>query len=224
MCLGQCWCQPASSLVSLLNLCCLLLLLCCAVRYAHLFPLLSPLAFSWRCDFAAWEGHSPVGCWAFYSLEWARWSVKVLAGLQNRNVAFAQFLRSHACFFFFSPPCSARTPMPTLGHKPCYSLGVSLVTSHAPTTPFSATATLATNLILISSLLCFRQPKFPTQAWEFNISTFAWLIRFVSLLWRHCFYGKLMDSHVVFLIAETSHPWALRGEVCKQLKLAILHK
>ena len=38
-----------------------------------------------------------------------------------------------------------------------------------------------------------------------------------------------MDSHVVFLMAETtplppSHPRALGGEVCKQLKLAILRK
>ena len=54
--------------------------------------------------------------------------------------------------------------MPGLGHEPHYSLGVPLVTSHAPTMPFSAAATLAANLILISSLLCFWQPKFPTQA------------------------------------------------------------
>lgn len=38
-----------------------------------------------------------------------------------------------------------------------------------------------------------------------------------------------MDSHVVFLMDEAtplppSHPRALEGEVCKQLKLAILHK
>lgn len=122
------------------------------------------------------------------------------------------------CLFVFVFIFSAGTPMPGLGHKLQYSLGVFWGTRLAPTMPFSAAAILAANLILIFSLLCFWQSKFPTQAWEFNISTFAWLIRFVSLLWRHCFYGKLMDSHVVFLMAETTplppfHPRAQRGNL-----------
>lgn len=221
MCLGQSWCfvQPTSPKLVLLTA-----LLCSATRHTHLFPLLSPPAFPWCCDFAACKGPSPVGCWPFYSLEGAQWSVEVLAGLQGRTLAFAQFLRSHtwrAFSFAFSAECLGLA----LGTNPTVVWGCPW--SHH--TLFSAVATLADNLILISSLLCFWQPRFPTQAWEFNISTFAWLIRFVSLLWRHCFYGKLMDSHVVFLMAETtplppSHLWVLRGEVCKQHKLAIFCK
>lgn len=166
--------------------------------YAYPFPLLSPLAFCWCCDFAACEGPSPVGCQDLHSLEWA----VVLSGLQSRNVAFAWFLRSHArmtfsCLFFLGHLCLAKGTNSAVnwgafGYIPC------------PHHAVSAAATLASNLILISSLWCFWQSKFPTQAWEFNISTFAWLIGFVSLLWRHCFYGKLMDSHVVFLMAETT--------------------
>lgn len=54
--------------------------------------------------------------------------------------------------------------MPGLGHKLQYSLGVFWGTRLAPTMPFSAAAILAANLILIFSLLCFWQSKFPTQA------------------------------------------------------------
>jgi len=54
--------------------------------------------------------------------------------------------------------------MPGLGHEPRCSLGVLLVPSRAPTVLFRATAAPAAELTLISSLLWFWQPKFPTRA------------------------------------------------------------
>lgn len=224
VCLGQCLCLlwPTCFLGFSPNLWCLVF---CWVKLQHTvtcFPCCENLLV-FLGTVISQLARVPVlwGCWDFYCLEWAQWSLKVLAGLSSRNVTFARFLRSYTrtlIDFFFVFICSAETPMPGLGHKPRYSLGLLWGTSLAPTMPFSAAAILAANLVLISSLLCFWQSKFLTQAWEFNISTFAWLIRFVSLLWRHCFYGKLMDSHVVFLMAETTplppfHPRAQRGSL-----------
>lgn len=163
MSLGHCWCQPASSLVSLLNLLCLLLccvvlwdtLVCCFLCYDLLLFLDTVILHLVRVT-VLW-GAEPFIPWSELSCLW-RSLLACRAGMWCLPSSWDLMQGQH----FFSV-CSGGTPMPGLGHKPHYSLGVPLVTVHAPAMLLSAAASLAANLILMSSLLCFWHPNSPPR-------------------------------------------------------------